>query len=58
MHMNNNILTYFSLFAGAGGLDIGFKSEGFISLGASDIMQDSKNTFELKTVTRKATLKI
>jgi len=56
--MNNNILTYFSLFAGAGGLDIGFKSEGFISLGASDIMQDSKNTFELKTVTRKATLKI
>lgn len=38
-------LTYFSLFAGAGGLDIGFKEAGFKSLGASDIMEEAEQTF-------------
>lgn len=38
--------TYFSLFSGAGGLDIGFKEAGFKSLGASDIMDESEKTFK------------
>lgn len=39
-------LTYFSLFTGAGGLDIGFKEVGFKSLGASDIMDEAELTFQ------------
>ena len=39
--------TFFSLFAGAGGLDIGFKNAGFLSLGASDIMPESEEMFKL-----------
>ena len=39
-------LTYFSLFSGAGGLDIGFKEAGFESLGASDIMEEAEKTFK------------
>src|SRR3989344_3965125 len=40
-------VTYFSLFSGAGGLDIGFKEAGFVSLGASDIDQEAEKTFKL-----------
>src|SRR3989344_8985243 len=39
-------VTYFSLFSGAGGLDIGFKEAGFESLGASDIMEEAEKTFK------------
>ncbi len=39
-------LKYFSFFSGAGGLDIGFKEAGYLSLGASDIMDESEATFQ------------
>jgi DNA (cytosine-5)-methyltransferase 1 len=43
--MSSKKNTFFSLFSGAGGLDIGFKEAGFISLGASDIMDESEKMF-------------
>lgn len=43
--MKDNRYSFFSLFSGAGGLDIGFKEAGFRSLGASDIMDESERTF-------------
>lgn len=42
---NRKDITFFSLFSGAGGLDYGFKEAGFVSLGASDIMKESEETF-------------
>ena len=38
--------SYVSLFTGAGGLDIGFKEAGFTGLLASDVMPETKKTFE------------
>ncbi|MCD4694089.1 DNA cytosine methyltransferase [bacterium] len=40
-------LTYFSLFTGAGGLDIGFKEAGYKSLGSSDLMDESEEMFKM-----------
>lgn len=37
----------YSLFTGAGGFDIGFHEAGFEIIGASDIWEESKNTFKL-----------
>lgn len=41
----SKMFTFFSLFSGSGGLDLGFKELGFKSLGASDIMDESEKTF-------------
>ena len=40
----NKKLTVFSLFTGAGGLDIGFEVAGFKVIGASDIWEESAET--------------
>lgn len=40
----NKKLTVFSLFTGAGGLDIGFEVAGFKVIGASDIWEESAKT--------------
>lgn len=46
-NMANKKYTFFSLFSGAGGLDIGFKEVGFESLGSSDFMDESEETYRL-----------
>lgn len=42
--MSVNKYNVYSLFTGAGGLDIGFKEVGFNIIGASDIWEESKKT--------------
>jgi len=44
---NKNHPTVFSLFTGAGGLDIGFEEAGFKVIGASDIWDESAKTMAL-----------
>ncbi|MDP3993443.1 MAG: DNA cytosine methyltransferase [bacterium] len=44
--MKNNKITFIDLFCGAGGLSIGFESQGFIPLYANDIDKHSIETFQ------------
>ena len=47
MANKKNNYSYISLFAGAGGLDIGFNELGFKCLFANDIEEYSESTFQL-----------
>lgn len=47
MSEKTNKLKVYSLFTGAGGLDIGFKAAGYEVIGASDIWKESEKTMSL-----------
>jgi len=44
--MNNNAMTFASLFSGCGGFDLGFATRGFRLIGAFDCDSDVVNNFE------------